>query len=108
MTYTLGSPVRFTHILTREDVHCPEKTGAEVNQKHWLPSPKEGRGILVGFRTKSNGFVETVRDGDDYWGGDYYTIWTPVNYVKCAIVSTNLYRNTIFVPLDALKEETND
>lgn len=106
MTLPLGSKVRFDAILMREDVLVPDGK----DQQKWIsvPLPSEERGILIGYRTKSNGYTSSECDYDDGYGtGNYITVWNPTGYVKSAIVVTSLYKNPIFVPREAIKEDVD-
>lgn len=89
----LGQRVRFTQVLQRMDV----KVGARArHERHWLSVERAGEGVLVGYRTQSNGYTE-------WWGPEEGSEWRQTGTVRCALVATNLYRNPERVPLEALE-----
>lgn len=128
----LGQRVRFTQILKRQYVRVPENFGfnpdididapltvrmiadmksavrnarefessdylTHRDEVHWLPEdlPAAKEGVVVGYRTLQNGSCITEAYGERHWRTS--------STVQGALVSYNLHRKPVFVPLSALE-----
>ena len=101
MFLLLGTPVRFSAVLERQEIDLTAARGGIPHyEQHWLPIPRDGSGILVGYRTLTNGYTHR-------WSEDGYMLreWKHTSTVRCALVAFSLYRRPVFVPLDNLTNE---
>jgi len=66
------------------------------NYKHWVKHSINVTGVIIGFRTLSNG----VNHSGDY-GETYYEA---KEHFKVAVVVYSPNENPVYVPLDSIKE----
>lgn len=93
-TLSLGQPVTFSHTLGRHS----EWVQGEGTVRTWLPTPLAGSGVIVGWRTLSNGTIEAYRENDGY--GNWIHVsneWRGSDYFRAYLVAFDLRSKPIFV-----------
>ena len=94
-----GDVVIIPHRLRRTG----EQRRGEMRSDWWRiwevkPFPKGPRtGILIGFRTLSNGTI--------WYGGEDGKVYDPQDYIKAALVAVDARTKPVLVLLDAVKNE---
>ncbi len=63
--------------------------------KYWRKKPLETTGVIIGFRTLTNG-----ENHSDYCGETYYCA---KEHFKVALVVFNQFKNPVYVPLNSIK-----
>lgn len=85
----LGDSVVFSAVLRRK---------SRVEHRQWMPMEcNDTAGILIGYRTLSNGTTE--------WDREEGTIYHPTEYINVALIAYSLYRAPIYAPLDKVRKE---
>lgn len=95
----LGDHVRFSHVFQRKDVFRNE---INTHVQEWTPTPyadthfgkqTNGVGIVTGIRTMPNGYTTYGEDGRE---------WHATGSVTGYLVTYNLRRRPVYVPLDRI------
>jgi hypothetical protein len=96
MDIKIGTIVKYRSILSRENMSRENRRCYKNWQKKGIA---ERTGFLVGFRTFSNGFIQFHHFPEDESPIEY----TPMNFLRVAIVAWHLRRKLDFVLIEDLE-----
>lgn len=90
--YAMGDRVLCAQKLRRG--YWKHRPGSDRGIKCWKPVPCDVMGVVVGYRTLQEGYTE--------YHGEDGAQWVKTGQMPCALVAIDLYKNPIYVPLDAM------
>lgn len=99
--YELGEKVEFSNSLYR----TKDWIQGVGTRREWVPSSFSGVGVVVGWRTLSDGHIEEVREYDGYFGSTAVDrTWHASRYFRAYVIAFDLRYDTIFVLPEHLKK----